>query len=86
MIKINVRAGHCEQFEQKCQISLELVFRYSERLLVEGVAYVACSIIPVENSGYIGFSFADLYRQILFLVRFHPAYWGKRWSKIESVA
>jgi hypothetical protein len=25
-----VSGGHCEQFEQKCQISLELFFLYSE--------------------------------------------------------
>ena len=73
MVKDKCRAGHCEQFKQKFQGSLECVLRYSERRLVEGEAYLACSIIPVENPGYIGFLFADLYRQIL--VRFQPAYW-----------
>ena len=73
MIKINVTAGHCEQFEQKCQVSLEGVLRYSERRLVEGEACVVCSIIPVEHSGYMTFFLPIWLGKLLFLFIFHKA-------------
>jgi len=53
VIKTKVSVGHCEQFEQKCQVSLELVFRYSAGSSGDDQSYAACSIIPVEISGYI---------------------------------
>ena len=55
-----VSGGHCEQFEQKCQISLELVFRYSERRSNEDQSCAACSIIRVEISRYNGSCYFNL--------------------------
>ena len=73
MIKINVRAGHCEQFEQKCQISLERVLRYSERRWIDGEGCVARSIIPVESFGYMTFFLPIWLGKLLFLFIFHTA-------------
>jgi hypothetical protein len=50
--KTKVIGGHCEQFDQKCQISLELIFRYSARRFSEDQLCAAWSIIPVEVSCY----------------------------------
>ena len=69
MIKINVKAGHCEQFEQKCQVSLERVLRYSERRWIDGEGCVARSIIPVESFGYMPIWLGKL----LFLFIFNTA-------------
>ena len=48
-----VSGGHCEQFEQKCQVSLQLAFRYSEEISRNDEWSAACRIVPVDDPGYI---------------------------------